>query len=139
MKNDKRIIFLAGPMRGISRERSLAWRIKAIELLGSDFQVLHALRGREERETFPDPRAAVARDKDDIRRADIVLVDDTWPNAGMIGTAMEVLFAFELGKIVFLFGNAHRGDYWLENHSHGRFTDLEEVCDFIIKQFKMLF
>lgn len=136
MSKDKRIVFLAGPMRGVPREKSLAWRVEATKLLGSDVQVLHALRGREEKETFPDPRAAIARDKDDIRRADIVLVDDTWANVSMIGTAMEVLFAFELGKIVFLFGNAHQGDYWLENHSHGRFATLEKLCAFIKKQFK---
>lgn len=137
MYKDKRIVFLAGPIRGVPREKSLAWRVKAIKLLGSDFQLLHALRGREEKETFLDSRAVIARDKDDIKRADIVLVDDTWPNASMIGTAIEVFFAFELGKTIFLFGNAHQGDYWLENHSHGRFATLEKLCAFIKKQFKV--
>ena len=31
----------------------------------------------EKKETFPDPRGAVIRDKDDIKRADIIIVNDT--------------------------------------------------------------
>ncbi|MFA4827367.1 MAG: hypothetical protein WC596_03935 [Candidatus Shapirobacteria bacterium] len=127
----KRIVFLSGPMRGISRAEGIAWREKAKKLLEVHFRVLHAYRGREKKETFPDPKGAVIRDKDDIRRASILLVNDTLPNASMIGTAMEVFYAYQLEKIIIIFGNAHLNDYWLNYHSHVRLSSLEEACHLI--------
>ena len=91
----KKTIFLSGPMRGIRREDSLAWRNEATKLLSANFNVLHALRGREKKETFTDSRAAVARDLSDIKHSDILLVNDTVENCSMIGTSMEVMFAFQ--------------------------------------------
>ena len=58
-------VFLSGPIRGVPREQSMEWRIKAAELL-KDFTVIHALRNRESGETLPDPRLAIIRDKSDI-------------------------------------------------------------------------
>jgi len=132
----KRIVFLSGPMRGIPRPEGIAWREKARKLLGDGFKVLHAYRGREERETFTDPRGAVIRDKTDIIRADIVIVNDTNPDASMIGTAMEVFFAHSLNKVIILFGEGHVKDYWLNYHSHIRTATLEEACDVVRKLFK---
>src|SRR5690606_15739712 len=100
----KKKIFLSGPMRGIPREESLAWRNEATKLLEDKFDVTHAFRGREEKETFTDPRAAVARDLNDIQNADILLVSDTIENCSMIGTSMEVFFAFQQNKPVIVFG-----------------------------------
>ena len=54
-------VFLSGPMRGIPRETSLAWRKEAEKLLSGKFEVLHALRGREKKETFTDPKTAVIK------------------------------------------------------------------------------
>lgn len=122
-------------MRGIPRSEGLEWRNRIKSLLEPDFRVLHAYRGREEKETFPDPRGAVIRDKNDIMRADIVLVNDTNPNASMIGTAMEVFFAHTLNKIVIVFGEGHPNDYWLNYHCHTRVTTLEEACELIKKMF----
>jgi hypothetical protein len=130
-----RIVFLSGPMRGIPRSEGLAWRNTAKELLEPRFKVLHAYRGREEKETFTDPRGAVIRDKSDIMRSEIVIVNDTNPDASMIGTAMEVFFAHSLNKIVILFGNGHPNDYWLNYHSHIRAQTLEEACDIVNKLF----
>src|SRR3989338_10160368 len=103
----KKRIFLCGPMRGISREISLGWRKSATKYLSKNFEVTHAMRGREEKETFTDSRAAVIRDINDIKNADIILVNDTIKNCSMIGTSMEVFFAHQLNKPVIVFGNAH--------------------------------
>lgn len=121
-------VFLAGPMRGMERSYSLGWRKEAEKMLSQHFVVLSPLRGREDRETIPDPRGAVIRDKRDIMVADIVLVDDTQETASMIGTAMEVHFAHSRNKVVVIFGLAHERDYWLNYHSHIRSTDLREAC-----------
>lgn len=128
-------VFLSGPIRGLPRAQSLGWRDKADKLLKQKCITIHALRGREDTETFPDSRIAIQRDKGDIAGSDIVLVNDTFSNASMIGTAMEVIYAYQLNKLVLVFGNAHSQDYWLNFHSHARFKDLEEACTFILNQY----
>lgn len=132
----KKIIFLAGPMKGIPKDIALEWRKKAIEILSDNFDLVHAMRGREEKETFLDYKAAIARDKDDIIHSDIILVNDTFDNASMIGTSMEIIFAHELHKIIIIFGKAHESDYWLNYHCHTRLNSLEEACDYVNKLFK---
>lgn len=131
----KKTIFLCGPMRGVSRQDSLAWRQKASDLLSEKFNVLHAMRGREIEETFTDPRSAVIRDLSDIKNSDLVLVSDVIDNCSMIGTSMEVFFAHQNHKPVIIFGRAHDKDYWLNYHSHLRVDTLEEACEVINKMF----
>ncbi|MDO8658873.1 MAG: hypothetical protein Q7K55_09100 [Candidatus Levybacteria bacterium] len=133
--NNKKTIFLCGPMRGVAREISLGWRKFASEYLSEKFEVIHAMRGREEKETFADPRAAVVRDLSDIKNADILLVNDTLENVSMIGTSMEIFFAFQQNKPIIVFGNAHEKDYWLNYHTHLRVKDLSEACEVLNKMF----
>lgn len=132
-------IFLAGPMRGFSdaegRKKTLGWREEAKEMLSSHFIVKHAYRGREEKETFPDPKGAIIRDKQDVLSADIIIVNDTIPGASMIGTAMEVLFAFLNNKTIIVFGDAHKGDYWLDYHATMRVSDMQEAIQICKKLF----
>lgn len=132
----KRTIFLAGPMHNVPKEAALAWREKAKGMLDKDFYVLHACRGREKKETMPDPKGFIARDKSDIIRSDILIVNDSNLNASMIGTAMEIIFAHSLNKIIIVFGNAHIADDWLAYHSHIRVTSLEEACELAINLFR---
>lgn len=122
-------------MKGISKEIALGWRNEATTKLSVKFNVIHAMRGREEKEAFLDFKAAIARDKDDIIKSDIILVNDTFNKSSMIGTAMEVLFAYELHKIIIIFGKAHKGDYWLDYHSHTRCKDLNEACKYLKQLF----
>lgn len=129
------IVFLSGPMRGIPRKEGIAWREETKKLLGGSFKILHAYRGREEKETFPDARGAIIRDKNDIKRSDIVIVNDTFENASMIGTAMEVYYAYSNEKPIIIFGHAHDKDYWLNYHSHIRVDTLKDACDVVKRLF----
>lgn len=122
-------------MKGVPRNMSLRWRELATKYLSKKFDVVHAMRGREEKEAFMDSRAAVIRDLNDIKEADIILVNDTIDNCSMIGTSMEVFFAYQLTKPIIVFGNAHDKDYWLNYHSHLRVGDLEEACSVLNKMF----
>jgi nucleoside 2-deoxyribosyltransferase len=133
--NSKKTVFLSGPIRGLSRKDSLEWRNLAVKSLSKKFNVLHALRGREEKEVFTDPRAAVIRDLNDIHYCDILLVNDCFSDASMIGTAMEVFYAHQNNKPVIIFGNGHDKDYWLNYHSHLRVKDLKEACQIINDMF----
>jgi len=129
-------IFLSGPIRGLERTDSLSWRNDAEAKLCKDFTVLNPLRNREEKGSFPFPKGIVIRDKSDILKSDIILVNDEFPTATMIGTAMEVIYAHQLDKVIILFGEGHDGDLWLEYHSHMRFKTMDEAIEFIIKMFK---
>ena len=131
----KKTVFLSGPMRGLSRKESLAWREEASRYLSKKFNVLHALRGRKEKETFTDPRAAVIRDLSDIKNSDILLVNDTFENCSMIGTSMEVFYSARQDKPVIVFGHSHDKDYWLNYHIHLRTDSLKEACDVLLKMF----
>lgn len=128
-------VFLSGPIRGLKREDSLGWRKLATDLL-CDFDVVHALRNREETETLPDPRLAIIRDKRDIADSDIILVNDDFVETSMIGTAMEVIYAYEKSKVIVIFGNGHEKDYWLNFHSHVRVKTLQDACEVINTFFK---
>lgn len=135
MKDNKKTIFLSGPIRGIDRRDALMWRLKAIKLLSDKFNVIHALRNRETKENFPDYRAAIIRDKNDILVSDLILVNDNFKNASMIGTSMEVMYAFLNDKPIIVFGNAHDKDYWLNYHIHTRVNNLDEACKLIKEMF----
>lgn len=135
MKNNKKTIFLSGPIKGIDRKDALSWRLKASKILYGQFNVVHALRGREFKENFSDYRAAIIRDKNDILESDLILVNDNFENASMIGTAMEILYAFFKDKPIIVFGNAHDKDYWLNYHIHTRVNNLEEACKLIKEMF----
>jgi len=127
-------VFLSGPIRGLPRSESLGWRKKATSLLSKKAETIHALRGRELKETLPDYRVAIHRDKRDIDRCNILLVNDTF-DASMIGTSMEVHYAHDKGKLVVIFGDKHKDDYWLNYHSHVRLETLEEACNFILEHY----
>lgn len=131
----KKRIFLSGPIRGVSREESLTWRKKATDLLSDSFETVHALRGREEKEVFTDYKAAVIRDLSDIKNSNILVVNDTLEDCSMIGTSMEVFYAYQLNIPVIVFGEAHNKDYFLNYHTHLRVKTLEEACDVLIKMF----
>lgn len=131
----KKQVFLCGPIRGVTREESLTWRKKATEYLSGKFEVIHALRGREEKETFTDYRAAVVRDLSDVKNSDILLVNDTLEGCSMVGTSMEIFYAFQQNKPIIIFGNAHNKDYFLNYHTHLRTNTLEQACEVLIKMF----
>lgn len=106
----RRVVYLAGGISGLSYEQASSKRTLATELLTArDWDVLDPLRGKEvlsSLDTIDESRAMTLlgttasaitqRDRDDIRRADVVLVltGDTpsW------GTAFEWEFAYSLGK-----------------------------------------
>ena len=127
--------FSSGPMRGVSREISLGWRKEATKLLKNNFDLFHAFCGCERKKKLLPIRAAVIRDLNDIKNADILLVNDTTENVSMIGTSMEVFFAFQQNKPVIVFGNAHEKDYWLDYHIHLRTKNLKEACEVLNKMF----
>ena len=122
-------------MRGVDRKEGQKWREEASKLLGRQFKTVTPYRGREKGETFPDPKGAIVRDKADILNSDLLIVNDMYSDASMIGTSMEVLFAYEHNKPIIVFGQAHSKDYWLNYHASIRVETLEEACEICKKLF----
>lgn len=131
----KKTIFLSGAIRGVPRNESLGWRTEAEKKLSDLFCVVHALRGREQKETMPSSKGVVIRDTYDIQHADILLVNDSFEGVSMIGTSMEIYIAFESKIPVIIFGSAHKGDYWMDYHSHIRVETLEDACKLLKELF----
>ncbi len=129
-------IFLGGAMRGIERSEGLMWRNEVTEKLSKNFCVFNPYQGREEKETMPDPRLAIIRDKNQVLKSDILLVNDNLRNVPIIGTAMEILLAFQNNIPVIVFGSANVDNYFLDYHIHTRVDTLEEALSLINTFFK---
>ena len=98
----KPIVYLAGPINGLSYWAAVGWRVTMREQLGPFIEVLSPMRGklelRNEEElhgNYPDslhsrPDTIVQRDLSDVRRADLIIVNGL---QGSYGTALEVGYA----------------------------------------------
>jgi nucleoside 2-deoxyribosyltransferase len=100
-KNGKKTIYLSGPIMdehaGIARE----WRETVKSLLGNDFNLLDPMRRNFQDRAVDSANEIVEFDLQDVRDADIILVNYNKPS---IGTSMEVFYAsHDLGKFVVAF------------------------------------
>lgn len=78
-----------------------AWRQHAIDVLGNNFILLDPMRRNFKDKEVDSANEIVEFDLQDVREADIILVNYNKPS---IGTAMEVFYAsHELGKFVVAF------------------------------------
>jgi nucleoside 2-deoxyribosyltransferase len=132
---NRRSIYLAGPIDGCTHAEMWDWRLDASAMLapmhcfnpckrtfdvtgGSD-----ALMSKE----------VVTLDKAEIAASDGVLVWYNQPAGGsmMTGTTMEILYAFERGKLVVLVTDRPGVSPWIDYHTHARFSALGPACKFI--------
>lgn len=118
-------IYLGGPINGCSDDEAISWRLVARRALAAH-EILDPMerdyRGRED-ECF---EQIVREDKNDIFRADVLLMNCPKPS---FGTAMEILFGYELGKRVLIVATG-RISPWLR--AHGRvFDSLEKAIQAI--------
>ena len=73
----------------------------------------------------------VEQDKADIDHCDALLVNHLKPS---VGTSMEILYAWEQGKKVFIVSEDTQISPWLIYHSTKTFRALSEAVDFIKEQ-----
>src|SRR4051794_31559214 len=97
----KRILYLSGPIMDEHEGQAREWREKAKALLGNYFEILDPLRRNFKDREVDSANEIVEFDLQDVREADILLVNYNKPS---IGTAMEVFHAaHNLGKFVVSF------------------------------------
>ena len=128
-KNARVRAYLCGPINGRSDSDCKDWRAWADErLLCTTINPMDRdYRGRETELGII--TTIVEGDKEDVASADFILVYFDQPS---IGTAMECLFAWQLGKSVIVTNVSGKVlSPWLAYHSHAVYTDLGVAVEHI--------
>jgi nucleoside 2-deoxyribosyltransferase len=112
------LIYLAGPIFGCSDEDAKGWRTVVKELLGAS-NVLDPMdrdyRGVED----ANGQKLVEDDLRDIAQCAALLVKANEPSWG---TAMELVYARQMGKPVVAFNTSRRVSPWLRYHASVHYT-----------------
>jgi nucleoside 2-deoxyribosyltransferase len=132
----KNLIYLAGPITGLSFGESTDWRQYVMDNLHEDIIGLSPLRAKDsylknegclgdKYEEWPlsTQRAVYARDKWDCERADLVLVNLLGAKTVSIGTVMEIAWAAAKNIPVVLV---------MEDDNIHTHAMLREACPFIV-------
>ena len=136
MKNDTlKTIYLSGPIMdehdGVARE----WREQAKKLLEKKFRLLDPMRRAFRDREVDSANEIVEFDLQDVRDADIILVNYSKPS---IGTSMEIFYAsHDLGKFVVAFSPFTFKDCspWIVKYCTKILPDLEGACNYIETHF----
>lgn len=112
--------YLCGPINGCSDEEATGWRTRAKALFPDALDPMRRdFRGQE----AANVSEIVEGDKHDIDGCDALLV---WHERPSVGTAMEVLYAWERGKrVVVIDRSGWPLSPWLVYHAHAVTTSLE--------------
>ena len=128
-------IYLSGPImdehEGVARE----WREVAKTLLGGSFRLLDPMRRKFVDRQVDSANEIVEFDLQDVRDADIVLVNYSKPS---IGTSMEVFYAaHDLGRFVVAFSHFEFKDCspWMARYCTKILPSLEAAADYIVRHF----
>ena len=144
-------VYLSGPIYTQNtpedREATDGWRKEATQLLQGFFHPLAISSEAMEvidpcrKKTIYDPKLftpneIVLRDLKDVKDADIILVNfNLIDNKLPIGTVMEIMYAWNLGKPVVIVSTDNRiiNHPWLIAMSVRIFDDLKTACDYIVE------
>ena len=116
-------VYLCGPINGCTDEECKDWRewmTKELRGLGVRDPMRRDYRGRQ----MENYREIVELDKIDIASCDAILVNYNKPS---VGTSMEILYAWERGKLVVVVHPAVAMPPWLLYHSHNRVNTFTEA------------
>jgi nucleoside 2-deoxyribosyltransferase len=128
-------IYLCGPIMDEHEGEARAWRETAMEALQEDFILLNPMRRNFKDREVDSANEIVDFDLQDIRDADILLVNYC---KNSIGTAMEVFYAsHDLGKFVVAFSPFDFKDCnpWMIKFSTKILPTLEEAIEYIRQHF----
>lgn len=119
-------IYLCGPINGCTDEECKDWRefVKsrwsgnALDPMRRDY------RGKEDDAV----KEIVELDKIDVINSDVILVNYDKPS---VGTSMEILYAFERGKLVVVVAkDGTRISPWMRYHSHQICNSFDAAIDY---------
>ena len=124
-------VYLSGPIKDASDEEAIVWREEAEGVLhNGNIKTLNPMR----RDYRDDPCAhlpmLVENDKIDIEFSDVLLVNFLKPS---VGTAIEIIHAWERGKRIITVCEEYTQDAWLVYHSHHIYRTLDEAYEKIFE------
>lgn len=131
----RKTIYLCGPIMGEIHGEAKKWREEAKKQLGDQFHILDPMRRDFKDNEVDSANEIVEFDLQDIRDADIVLVNY---NKASIGTAMEVFYAsHDMGKFVVAFSPFAFPDCnpWMVKFTTKILPSLEEALVYIKRNF----
>ena len=131
----KMTIYLSGPIMDEHEGAARDWRNAAKNLLGKQFRILDPMRRKFVDRQVDSANEIVEFDLQDVRDADIVLVNYNKPS---IGTSMEVFYAaFNQGKFVISFSpfTFENCSPWMVRFSTKILPSLEAACEYIRNNF----
>jgi nucleoside 2-deoxyribosyltransferase len=136
MGKNKKTIYLSGPImdefHGVARE----WREDAKKkLLEHNFMLLDPMRRKFVDRQVDSANEIVEFDLQDVRDADIILVNYNKPS---IGTSMEVFYAaHNLGRFIVGFSPFEFSECspWMVKYCTKILPSLEKACEYIITHF----
>jgi nucleoside 2-deoxyribosyltransferase len=134
-ETNKKTIYLSGPIMDEHLGEARAWREEAKKLLKNDFKLLDPMRRKFVDRQVDSANEIVEFDLQDVRDADIVLVNY---NKASIGTSMEVFYAaYNQGKFVVAFSpfEFQNCSPWMVRFSTKILHSLEEACEYIKNHF----
>ncbi len=131
----KKVIYLSGPIMDEHLGEARAWREAAKALLSEDYHLLDPMRRKFVDRQVDSANEIVEFDLQDVRAADIVLVNYS---KSSIGTSMEVFYAaHDQGKFVVTFSpfSFENCSPWMVRFSTKILPTLEEACEYIQTHF----
>ena len=134
-KNGKRKIYLCGPIMDEHEGHARAWREQAKKDLSDDFLLLDPMRRNFKDREVDSANEIVEFDLQDVRDADILLVNYNKPS---IGTAMEVFYAaHDLGKFIVAFSpfSFQECSPWMVRYCTKILPSLESAATYLREHF----
>lgn len=128
-------IYLCGPIMDCGGDESVTWRQRAKERLAGRFVLLDPMRRNFRDKEIDSANEIVEFDLQDVRDADILLVNYSKPS---IGTSMEVFYAaHDLGKFVIAFSPEPFQDMspWMVKFCTKILPDLDAALGYIERHF----
>lgn len=133
--NERKVIYLSGPIMDEHAGTARQWRESAKIQLAEKFKLLDPMRRKFVDRQVDSANEIVEFDLQDVRDADIILVNYNKPS---IGTSMEVFFAaHDLGKFVVAFSPFEYKDCspWMARYCTKILPDLESATQYILDHF----
>ena len=135
MKNNKKVVYLSGPIMDERGDGAVAWRTIAKQKLGDLFYMLDPMRRNFKDREVDSANEIVEFDLQDVRDADILLVNYSRVS---IGTSMEVFYAaHDLGKFVVAFSPLPFKDCspWMVRHCTKILPSLDDAVAYVRSHF----
>ena len=134
-EKNKKTIYLSGPIMDEFHGAAREWRDAAKKQLSDEFRLLDPMRRQFVDRQVDSANEIVEFDLQDVRDADIILVNYNKPS---IGTSMEVFYAaYCKGKFVVTFSpfSFEECSPWIVKFSTKILPSLEDACRYIRNNF----